>query len=190
LITDCKNLSVVKGLADEPNATTFLPHRQAVRQHDVKARSFVSLSNRTTHVKGESNMTTSNQVIAWTGTDKRLNVQIGVIGKQTLDETSDNGPAITVFNGSIFLAWTGTNGKLNVISTTDGTHWINKTTLDQTSKVGPALTTSSGSLLLMWTGTDEKLNVMSSVDGVHWGNKTTLNETSKDEPAIAIGAVG
>ena len=106
-------------------------------------------------------MATDSQSIAWTGTDKHLNVQIGVIGKQTLDETSNQGPALAFFNGNIYLAWTGTNNQLNVISSPNGIKWGNKVTLKETSHVGPALTNAGSSLLLVWTGTNNQLNAVS-----------------------------
>lgn len=39
------------------------------------------------------------QVFAWTGTDNRLNVQIGTGGTKPLNEHSCSGPAIAYING-------------------------------------------------------------------------------------------
>lgn len=65
--------------------------------------------------------TSGNAVIlAWTGTDHRLNVLYNVYGKRVkmiYSDTSFTSPAITIYQGNLLLAWAGTdpNHSLNVM---------------------------------------------------------------------------
>jgi hypothetical protein len=129
----------------------------------------------------------TNQVFAWTGTDGRLNVQIGASGNSnTLHQTSNNGPAIAYFQGMYYLAWTGTNGQLNVITSSDGVNWQEPSTLQETSNCGPTLAVSpSGTLYLGWTGTNGQLNWVTYI-GPGWGNKTTINQTSNNTYCLIV----
>lgn len=124
-------------------------------------------------------MASDTQVFAWTGTDGRLNVQIGTSGRSTtLSQTSNNGPALALFNEVYYLAWTGTNGQLNVVTSTDGVDWLEPTTLQENSNNGPTLAISpSNQLYLGWTGTDGKLNSLTLL-ATGWSKKVTLNQTS------------
>jgi hypothetical protein len=125
-------------------------------------------------------------VFAWTGTDGRLNVQIGASGQPPLSQTSNNGPAIAFFNNTYYLAWTGTNGQLNVITSNDGVNWTEPNTLPETSNNAPTLAVSpSNQLYLGWTGTDGKLNALTLL-GTGWGNKVTLKETSNKGYCLTV----
>jgi hypothetical protein len=136
--------------------------------------------------------------IAWTGTDHRLNVistqDEGLHNwgnKHTLNEESNHGPALQMYNGRLFIAWTGTDDRLNVMSSTDlGATWQNKRTLGETSHTEPALGIFNGRLILMWSGTDSNhhLNfIESSNGGLTWGHKVTIPDTSDYHSAIAVG---
>ena len=136
-------------------------------------------------------------VMAWTGTDGRLNVMASVDGrafggKVTLAETGSDGPALAVGNGKLFLGWAGTdfpNHHLNVISSTDLHNFGDKVTIGETSPYAPALAFGNGRLFIAWAGTDfpkHHLNVMSSTDGRNFGNKVTLGETSGAAPSLAF----
>jgi hypothetical protein len=127
--------------------------------------------------------------IAWSGTGVgSLNVATVVKGgsgyqltsKVTLgaDLSPGRSPALTVFNGRLYMAWSEPDGKLNVISSLDGIHFGNQVTLGDTSLAGPALAAFNGRLYLAWTGTDGRLNFESSTDGMTFGNKLILNQTS------------
>jgi len=137
--------------------------------------------------------------MAWTGTDRRLNVHtsndcVNWFNKKTLDETSDHAPALAFGNGKLFLAWTGTDAdrSLNVISSTDGLTWGNKVTLGDSSPNAPGLAFFDGTLFLLWCGTDanHKLNIMQSPVGVNWSNKVTLSDASDSAPAMAVDGGG
>ena len=57
--------------------------------------------------------------LAWTGTDRRLNVMSSPDGvtfdqKVTLDERSTTAPSLTVHNGRLVIGWTGGGSKINV----------------------------------------------------------------------------
>ena len=127
------------------------------------------------------------QIVAWTGTNKKLNVQIGTNGTPiTLQQTSNNGPAIAYFKGTYYLVWTGTNGQLNVSTSADGINWSQPSTLSQTSDNGPTLAVSpSGVLYLGWTGTNNKLNYM-TLGSSGWSTATTINETSNDAYCLIV----
>ena len=47
--------------------------------------------------------------LAWTGTDGKLNVQPVPSNQQpvTLNQTSNQGPALAFYNNQLYLAWTG-----------------------------------------------------------------------------------
>lgn len=70
--------------------------------------------------------------------------------KVTLGETSNYGPCLTTFNGSLALAWFGTDGQFNIISSTDGITWGNKKTVvlkaGKNDNVGPPALGSGGGL--------------------------------------------
>ncbi len=57
--------------------------------------------------------------LAWTGTDRRLNVMSSPDGvsfgqKMVLDERSSTQPALAVHNGRLVIAWTGGGNRINV----------------------------------------------------------------------------
>ncbi|HEX5432767.1 MAG TPA: hypothetical protein VFY05_00905 [Candidatus Angelobacter sp.] len=137
--------------------------------------------------KEKEKMASDNQVFAWTGTDGRLNVQVGTSGQpNTLSQTSNNGPAIALFNGTYYLAWTGTNGQLNIITSTDGVKWLEPTTLQENSNNGPTLAISpSKQLYLGWVGTDGRLNTL-TLQGSGWSDKVILKQTSNKAYSLAI----
>ena len=58
----------------------------------------------------------------------------------TFPESSIGGPALTIFDGRLYIAWTGTNHQLNVESSSNGVNFGNKVTLPESSDAGPALT--------------------------------------------------
>jgi hypothetical protein len=57
-------------------------------------------------------------LIAWTGSDSRLNLMVLAPGQasapRTLDETSNRAPALCTFGRDVLLAWAGTDGRPNV----------------------------------------------------------------------------
>jgi phospholipase C len=117
-----------------------------------------------------------------------------VDGKVTLGDTSNVMPALTAFNGNLYLAWAGEDSHLNVeVSTDGGATFVNKNTLADTSTQAPALCVHDGKLMIAWTGTDSssngRLNVaqLTTAGSVITGlvNKVTLSETSGDGPSLA-----
>ena len=72
--------------------------------------------------------------LAWTGTNGKLNIQPVPAGQPvTLNQNSNQGPALAFFKSNLYLAWTGTDGKLNVISSADGTNFVNQVTFSAVS---------------------------------------------------------
>jgi hypothetical protein len=153
----------------------------------------------------QSELPNGRSFIAWTGTNKKLNVistpDAGLQNwgnKHTLNERSDHGPALQIFNGRLFIAWTGTDEHLNVMSSADwGATWQNKRTLPEKSHTEPAFTIFNGKLILMWSGTDSDLIhpdqrhhlnfIESSNGGLNWGHKVTIGDRSDYHPAMAVG---
>ncbi len=138
-------------------------------------------------------------VIAWTGTDQRLNVMTSTDGlhyghKITLNEFAAVSPSVVqLSNGAVVLAWIGsgtdTAHHVNVLYNVYGTQ--KKVTLTQTSIGTPALAvfkgsqTLNGNLTLAWTGTDpnHSLNVMGILltsDAFGLGPKNVLSRFSSN----------
>jgi hypothetical protein len=126
-----------------------------------------------------------NAVIAWTGTDHRLNLLTSSDGthygnKLTLNETSFARPAVVGgWAGAIAIAWTGTdaNHSLNVMFDVRSAHPTKVTLRHENSMMAPSLEQGGGGVLLAWTGTDRNhsLNVQSlTVPDLKLGPKTTM----------------
>lgn len=125
-----------------------------------------------------------------------------LISKQILGETSIDGPALTKnvigMEGerTMVLAWTGTDPahRLNLLTSTNGTTWINKRILSETSLVRPAVERmpemAGGEVVLAWTGTDARhtLNVLWNAYNVGTSMKkvTFWGDTSFTAPAMAM----
>jgi hypothetical protein len=131
-------------------------------------------------------------VLAWTGTDHRLNTResfgnLSFTNKHIYNETSSFRPAVTtVPDGGVALAWTGANPgqSLNVLCTAacGATGAPLKLILwNETSFTAPALAFSGGNLWLSWTGTDanHSLNVLPiNFQTFKAGTKTILRQFS------------
>lgn len=151
-------------------------------------------------------------VIAWKGTDERINVGRvqgttlmkldGVEGielKAVLGETTDWAPSLASNNGRLFLAWKGSgNHQLNLglveFNWQQGYHLVAKTTLGDSSEHAPALGAHNGRVYLAWTGRgNEKVNVAqvtllgNTAGGFSFEleNKVVLCESSESSPALA-----
>lgn len=137
--------------------------------------------------------------LAWTGKDDRLNIMFGSLGgapwdaKHTFDnETADSGPALTSYNGQLFISWRGSgNEHLNAArvdlngSTVLGLE--DKVTFNDTSEYSPSLAGQDGLVFLAWTGEgDQHLNLRWSVDSGTCSQKVVLSgESSDDGPCLA-----
>ena len=85
--------------------------------------------------------TASGLVLAWTATDRRLNVSgpgMGDAGYLELGETSSNPPALGAAGHDLMLAWTGTDSHLNLLHVRAGA-WSRPWRLDETSSCPPAV---------------------------------------------------
>jgi hypothetical protein len=107
----------------------------------------------------------------------------------TLPETTDTPPALTVFDGRLYIAWKGIGGSqlINVESSSDGVNFGNKVTLAESTDFGPALASFGGRVYIGWMGRDKdhQLNLESSSDGVNFGNKVTIPQSTSAGPALA-----
>src|SRR5262249_34349255 len=124
-------------------------------------------------------------VVAWAGTNSIHSLCVlydvyGVLGspkKQIFTDTSPAGPAMTLFNGQIWLAWAGTDvaHTLSVMPTgAQGQVAGAKTILwPDHSTTTPTLLPdgATGRLLLSWRNTSTSLpsiDIFQSADGANW----------------------
>jgi hypothetical protein len=132
--------------------------------------------------------TASGLVLAWTATNRRLNVSgpgMGDAGYLELGETSSNPPALGAEGHNLTLAWTGTDSHINLLHVHAGA-WSSPWRLDETSSCAPAVCMAGQDpteMVLAWTGTDRHLNLLQTRDGV-WGQPWRLDEKSAAAPAI------
>jgi hypothetical protein len=106
--------------------------------------------------------------------------------KVDLPEKTESSPALTAFDGRLYIAWRGDNSahQVNVESSSNGVDFGNKVLFPENTIGSPALTVFDRRLYVAWTGTDHRLNVESSSNGVNFGNKVTLPESSDAGPAL------
>ena len=113
--------------------------------------------------------------------------------KSTLEETTDEAPALASHSGLLFLAWKGAgNENLNVAySEDDGASFRTKVSYSDTSDRAPALVSIyGGPLAIAWKGAgNENLNVaavplFSGGIGDGLSEKTTFDESSGDAPSL------
>ncbi|MCC3771560.1 hypothetical protein [Streptomyces sp. UNOC14_S4] len=121
----------------------------------------------------------------------------GLENKVVLGDTSDAGPALVSFNGTLFLGWRGSgNTNLNLIFSRDnGATFEGKTVFGDTSPFAPALVVHGDNLFMAWTGEGGgNLNVARvalfadtqggfGIQGLE--NKVVLGDTSDAGPALA-----
>lgn len=124
-----------------------------------------------------------------------------LVNKQTLGDTSAQGPALASNEGRLFLAWKGAgNDNLNVMcSADDGSTFQGKVTSLDASDHAPVLTSARSGLYIAWKGTgNENLNVgrvqlLANTAGAFWiepqfVDKGTLDDTSTVGPGLAVNA--
>jgi hypothetical protein len=125
--------------------------------------------------------------LAWTGTDRRLNVMrtwLGEGGHGVLDEHSGTGPGLGTAGAAgeeVVLTWAGSDQRVNLLTIAGGQ--AAKHTYDETTSATPAACRAGDDLVVAWTGTDRHLNVMATRDGQS-GGATRLEETSSHGPAL------
>ncbi len=105
---------------------------------------------------------------------------------------ADAAPAMSVFNGLIYVGWTGRNAAHNLNLMTYDIHtrvFGPAQVLTDRTLVGsgPSLVNFNGNLYVAWQGTDHRLNVgrYNPSDPTHLANKVTLSETSPNAPSMA-----
>jgi hypothetical protein len=122
-----------------------------------------------------------------------------LVGKVTLEETTEAGPALASCEGRLFLAWKGAgNDNLNLTLSSDGSSFGGKHTFEDSSDRGPALAEHGGRLFMAWKGSgNENLNVARiqlwsdsqggfGVEGID--QKVTLDDTTEQSPGLATAA--
>lgn len=138
--------------------------------------------------------------IAWIGLDQKrsINVLYDVYQakypaplKITLSETSPYTPALTVFNGQLWLSWTGTDSAhtLNVraMGPNGQTPGAKATLSGRTSTASPRLVSDSANnqLLLAWKdAATRRLSLAQSPDGLTWSAPAPTAQTSNVAPAL------
>ncbi len=106
--------------------------------------------------------------------------------KVDLPEKTESSPALTVFDGRLYVAWRGDNSahQVNVESSSNGVDFGNKVVLPENTIGSPALTVFDGRLYVAWTGTNHQLNIESSSNGVNFADKVTAPESSDAGPGL------
>jgi hypothetical protein len=120
----------------------------------------------------------------------------GLFNKRTLDERSDDAPAMVSHGGRLFIAWRGRpNEQINLLFSEDGgLSFRGKAVFGDTTTSTPTLATHEGRLFLAWKGSgNDQLNVAEvglaegpsgfGITGLF--NKVVLGETSDNGPALA-----
>ena len=104
----------------------------------------------------------SEIVLAWTATDRRINVVFSPSSSRQmhlcLDEKTSHAPALASLGDDVVLAWTGTDHHVNLVLIRDGTVRT-PMRLNQRSSQAPAVGAHFGDLFLAWTGSDGHLNI-------------------------------
>lgn len=104
-----------------------------------------------------------NQVVlAWTRTDRHINVVFSPLGPSPMllrvDAKSSHAPALSSFGDDVLLAWTGTDGHIN-LAVIRSQRVYRSLRLKQTTYCSPAVCSYLGALLLAWTGRNARLNI-------------------------------
>lgn len=104
---------------------------------------------------------------------------------------ADSAPAITPFNGAIYVSWTARNAAHNLslmtYKTTTRTFGPAQMLTDTTrADEGPSLATFKDNLYIAWMGTDRRLNIgrYNLTNPSHLTNKVTLNEYTTNAPSL------
>ncbi|WP_404351005.1 M12 family metallopeptidase [Phycicoccus jejuensis] len=143
-------------------------------------------------------------LLAWTGTDERLNVALlddrgAILARDITLQRSDAAPSVACdTEGRAFLAWKGVgNDALNVaaVQTSSGSLGLGSpTTLDERCDpvTGPSVACVGPWLCLGWRGKgNDYLNVITSPDlGGTFSQKHVSGERSEHAPALAGFATG
>jgi hypothetical protein len=115
----------------------------------------------------------------------------GIEEKVTLDDTSPVSPALTSFNGRLYIGWKGNgNNFLNVMYSNDnGKTFGNKHTSTERSPEPPSLCVHNGNLYIAWKGDGNNfLNVARVITNGNiitgLSDKVTLDDTSPVSPAL------
>jgi hypothetical protein len=109
----------------------------------------------------------------------------------SLPMTSDDGPALAVFNGQLFISFLGRdrNHHINFSASADGINFGDTVPFgSNSSDVGPAIAAYNGKMYVAWSGRgNQHLNIASSTDGLHFTNQSILpgNMFSARHPALA-----
>jgi hypothetical protein len=185
-------------ITPKPNANTPIGQRTGLSAGDIAAINFLYprkaiLGETSTNGPAMVTNAAGRILMSWTGSGNLLlNFHSSTNGqtygsKVTLNETSPDSPALTVFNNRFFVAWIGVgNNRLNIMSSPDGMSWGGKITLNETSQSTPALAVFGSRIVLGWRGVgNNKLNVISSANGTTWSGKVTLGDTTTSGPALA-----
>lgn len=186
-------LTTFVGFADRPAAAQVAPD---VTVPDAIVPD-VTLGHRSN--EGVSVATFNGQLLmAYIGTDKKnlLNFAassdgVTFSGSTLFGSNSSNfTPAITVYNGRVFLAWAGRdNHFMNIASSADGLHFTNQVVMSFTSSTGPALGVANGKLYLAWTdsGIGHTVHVATTTDGINFSTMGTVTAQNGIFPPALFG---
>ncbi len=135
--------------------------------------------------------------LAWTRLDNHLNIAPdpnNFYPPNTLNDTSNSGPSLTVIDGALYLLWQGRDdpphlniaeyvpsGKAGGVLT-----FVGKNTIGQTSDFAPALTRLGDTFVLAWTGRDDaqSLNTLKGTDLFTMSDHSVYTDHSEIGPTL------
>jgi hypothetical protein len=135
-------------------------------------------------------------MLAWTGTDGRLNFQFSGdgknwFGKKTLSERCPTEPSLSYYNGKFFLLWNGTDRerRLNLMAfDKDGNQVLTKKTYSESSNYRPALVfDGDGRGRFSWVGRGNlQINEALLSGSFDLEYKRTFDDTAPNGPALCL----
>jgi putative hemolysin len=105
-------------------------------------------------------------------------------------QTSPVGPAVTEFNGRLWLACVENDDTRNLLvsSSADGVFWGLNNRIGQVSQSAPSLAVYNGQLWMAFIAQGSSRNVMvcSSADGTHWSGSKAIGQAAQSAPSLAV----
>jgi hypothetical protein len=128
--------------------------------------------------------------MAWTGTDRRLNV-MGLPGSHLqhvlLDERSNLGPALAASDTEVALVWVGSDRRLNLVRGGMNGSFGPPFTFEQKTSFSPAACYAGPNLVLAWTGTDRRPNLALVQPGVPVQPLILPEPSSRETRLLSLG---
>ena len=169
----------------ESPTSTFFGHRNAAQVSSIEG------PERTAHAAAVAGLD-GRVVAAWMEAG-RLNAiswangqffnRVHVSDQLGLEDTGP--PAMTTFNGRVWMAWIAEDNHIAFLSSADGVNWSRGITHARNIDSIPALAVHNGRMYIAYQGDGNQLTVMSSANGVDWTPPLELGVYSTVGPGLA-----